>query len=58
LEEAEEEKEKTPKEIIRETKIEIFRKVYANIQIKLEKLTQIFGVTLQTGYNWLDNKKE
>jgi len=58
LEEAEEEMVKTPNQIIKETQQDCFRKVYANIQIKLVKLSQIFGITLQTGYNWLNSEKD
>ena len=37
LQDAEEKEEKTPAQIIKETKIEIFKKVYANLEVKAKK---------------------
>lgn len=50
-------KEKSPSEIIRETKIDLFKKVYANIEIKTKRLSQIFGISNRTGYNWVNDGK-
>jgi len=57
LQEAEEKEVKTPNQIIKETKIDCFKKVYANIQIKLKDLAVIFGISNKTGYNWVNDVK-
>ncbi len=50
--------EKSPSQIIKETKIELFKKVYANVQIKVKKLVEIFGISRKTRYNWLNTEEE
>ena len=45
---------KTPAQITKEAEKRLFKRLYVNLKISIEKLSQAFGIVSRTGSRWLN----